>query len=728
MDENQTSAPGIERLRAGGAELIIDTGGSGLPRILHWGRDLGDLSDGELERIALTNVAQVTSYVLDTPVPVAVLPEHATGYAGFPGIEGHRDDGADWSPLFTTTAVTRTDDAGTVRLVIASSDAVARLGVQIECEMVPSGLIRIRATVRNDSDSRNYWLDSLTPTLPVPPEAAELLDFCGRHTRERSPQRQPFNVGTRLRDSRRGHGGHDMSLLLIAGTAGFGFRHGEVWGVHAAWSGNYRVYAERLPTGPAAVLGGGEVLLPGEVRLLPGESYGSPWLYGSWSADGMDAMSERFHRYLRSRPTHPSLDRPRPSLINTWEAVYFDTDLSKLVALAERAAAIGIERFVLDDGWFKGRRDDNAGLGDWFVDEGVWPHGLHPLVNRVQELGLKFGLWFEPESVNPDSDLARAHPEWLLSTGGRLPPESRLQHVLDLGHEGAWNYLLERLDSLLTEYPIEFVKWDMNRDIVDGGHSPVGEPGVRRQTLAFYALLDELRVRHPGVEIESCAGGGGRIDLAVLERTDRVWASDTNDALERQMIQRWTGLLVPPELVGSHIGAAHSHSTGRTQSMQFRGGTALFGHFGVELDLSVIPEAEVRGVGEWLAAYKRFRPLLHSGTVVRSDHPDPAIWLHGVVAQDGSEALFQLVGMATSVTQPPGRIRFPGLDPARSYRLRLAKPADNPTRTRTLPPWLAEADPDGPGLLLSASTLMNVGIQATHMYPETLILIHLVAD
>jgi alpha-galactosidase len=600
----------------------------------------------------------------------------------------------------------------------------AALAVRLELEVLPSGLVRTRAALQNTSATEAYWVDSIAVTLPVPPVADELLDLTGRHTRERSPQRQPFNVGTRLRDSRRGHGGHDASLLLIAGSAGFGFRIGEVWAVHVAWSGNYRVYGERLPTGAAAVLGGGELLLPGEIRLPPGESYSSPWLYGSYARHGMDEMSDRFHRYLRARPNHPTPARPRPALVNTWEAVYFDVDTGTLRELADEAAALGIERFVLDDGWFRGRRSEQSGLGDWYVDPQVWPEGLHPLVDHVRKLGMEFGLWFEPEAISPDSDLARNHPEWILATGGRMPPLSRLQQVLDLGHPGAWDYLLERLDALLTEYEIGYVKWDMNRDIVDGGHSPVGEPGVHRQTKALYALLDELRRRHPGVEIESCAGGGGRIDLEILERTDRVWTSDSNDALERQSIQRWTGLLLPPELLGAHVGAEHAHTTGRMHSLAFRAGTALFGHFGVELDLTTMDRAERADLARWVALYKQVRALVHTGRVVRSDHPDPSLIVHGVVADDGSEAIYALVGLQTSVTGPPGPIRLPGFDDAVTYRLRLLEPALD-TAPGKLPPWFAAADPAGPGLDLPGRVLATVGIQAPFMRPESLLLLHL---
>ena len=331
----------LERLRAGSVELVVETPPIGLPRVLYWGQDLGDLVAGDLEALALAAVPQVTSYVPDEPVPVAILPEHALGWTGLPGVCGHREDGSDWSPLFRSGHVQREDAGGTARVVVDESMTHASLGIRLELEVLASGLVRVRGSLRNSSANDAYWVESLTVALPVPPVANELLDLTGRHLRERSPQRQPFHVGTRLRDSRRGHGGHDASLLLIAGSTGFGFRSGELWGVHVGWSGNYRVYAERLPTGAAAVLGGGELLLPGEVRLEPGETYASPWLYGSYSARGMDEMSERFHRHLRSRPAHPPLTRPRPALINTWEAMYFDVDPSKLIKLADAAAGLG---------------------------------------------------------------------------------------------------------------------------------------------------------------------------------------------------------------------------------------------------------------------------------------------------------------------------------------------------------------------------------------------------
>jgi alpha-galactosidase len=237
-----------------------------------------------------------------------------------------------------------------------------------------------------------------------------------------------------------------------------------------------------------------------------------------------------------------------------WEAVYFRHEFDTLAALADTAASIGAERYVLDDGWFTGRRSDRAGLGDWQVYQAAWPGGLHRLTGYVRDLGLAFGLWIEPEMVNPDSELYRAHPDWILPTGQRVPPPQRHQLVLDLTRPEVSGYLFERISALLSEYPVSYVKWDCNRDLIDAGSGPrAGAPAAHDQALAVYGLLDRLRERFPAVEWESCAAGGGRIDLAMLERTERVWTSDMTDALARQPIQRWTGQLVPPEYLGAHV-------------------------------------------------------------------------------------------------------------------------------------------------------------------------------
>src|SRR6478752_5231912 len=560
----------LRYLRAAGVSVVIDCSGPRLPRILHWGSDLGLLEHADLEGLAHADVQAVVTNVPDEPVNPGLLAEHAIGWAGLPGLLGHRA-GLSWSPLFAVSHVTsHVEPDGTQQIRTDANDVAAGLELILIIELTPAGLLRTRATVTAAASDRSqpYTLDGLTLSLPVPARARELLDFTGRHLRERHPQRHPFDIGSWVRDNRRGRTALDATMLLAAGTPGFSFSSGEGWAVHTAWSGNHRTLAERTPNGHA-VVAGGELLLPGEITLTPGDSYTSPWIYGSYGV-GLDAMSARFHDFLRARPQHPNT--PRPVILNTWESVYFDLDLPTLLDLAEQAAAVGVERYVLDDGWFTGRRDDTAGLGDWEVDPTVWPKGLHPLVDRVTGLGMQFGLWVEPEMVNVDSNVARAHPDWILATGNRLPIESRHQQVLDLGHPDAFDYILANLDQLLRTYRISYLKWDHNRDLIDSGHAPDGRPAVHDQTLAVYRLMDELRRRHPGLEIESCSSGGGRVDLEILQRTERIWTSDCIDALERQTIQRYTGLLVLPEMMGAHIGSDRAHSTGRRHNMSFRAG------------------------------------------------------------------------------------------------------------------------------------------------------------
>ena len=677
------SPGGLVHLRAAGVSLVLDVRTT-LPAVVHWGHDLGDLGPDELAALAAVGVPSTVPNDLDEPASFcALLPEHASGWNGRPGLRGSRS-GRGWSPQFALTGLDTTAHGVTA----VGSDDVAGLTVRIEVELLPSGLVRQRASVTATTEGA-YELDGLALTLPVPAVATELFDLAGRWGRERSPQRLPFVVGVHSRENRRGRTGPDAPLILAAGTSGFDTR-------------------------------GGELLLPGEVVLAAGETYTGPWILGAHGV-GLDAVAARFHTHLRSRPHHPRL--PRPVVLNTWEAVYFDHDLDRLVELARLAADVGVERYVLDDGWFRHRRDDTAGLGDWYVDETVWPDGLHPLVDEVRGLGMEFGLWVEPEMINLNSDLARAHPDWILGAGGRTPLPSRFQQVLDLGNPAAYAYVLERLDALLREYPIAYLKWDHNRDLLEAGRGADGTPGVHAQTVALYRLLDELRARHPGVEIESCSSGGLRVDLEVLEHTDRVWGSDVIDPLERQQIQRWTTQLIPPELVGSHVGAPHAHTTGRTHDVAFRAGTALFCSFGIEWNLAAASELERKELASWVALYKEFRELLHTGEVVRAPQHDPASAVHGVVAHDGSEALFALVQLTSSETSVPGAIRLPGLDPARRYRVRVQPPGDLPDHMRgiTPPPWTAE------GVTLPGSALMHTGLRAPALFPEQLLLLRVEA-
>jgi alpha-galactosidase len=728
----------IVELRSAGVAVIVELARP-VPRILHWGRDLGPLTEAGLAALRLTADSAVLHGNIDAPRRFTVWPTEADGWLGTPAHQGHANGAG-------TTPRPRLVDAelpSGAELVITLADDVSGLDITLSYTLDPAGVLKVDSTLTRHTAGfpADYQLAEVSTLLPLPRRAADLLDFTGKWCRERAPQRRPLTFGGYLRQTRRGKPGFDSPFLLAAGTPGFGFRHGEVWAVHVGWSGNQRYLVDQLPEGAgehAAALGGGELLKPGEISLAPGESYHTPTCYFTWSDQGLDGISERFHRMLRARAKHPSA--PRPLLLNTWEAVYFDHDLDRLRTLADRAARIGVERLVLDDGWFAGRRDDTRGLGDWIVDETVWPRGLGPLADHVHGLGLQFGLWIEPEMISLNSRLAAEHPEWILGPSAGLGPSSRHQYGLNLADPGAWKHLLKCIDTLVDTYGVDFLKWDHNRDLpeavlrgtdaADGAGAGLGRdrPGVHAQTLAFYRLLDALKQRHPGLEIESCAGGGGRIDLGVLEHCDRAWASDCNDPVERQSIQRWTGQLLPPELIGAHVGAAEAHTTHRTTGLSFRLATALFGHAGIEQDLTECTDGELERLAAWAALYREVRPLLHGGRVVRADlgggDETPATVLHGVVARDRTSALFCWARLTTSPEGQSGRIPIPGLDPGLTYRVRVRTEIGRPPRhVHAAPAWVAEAV-DGwvtiPGTILTVS-----GLPMPVLNPEQAMLLEL---
>ncbi|HEU0182200.1 MAG TPA: alpha-galactosidase [Agromyces mariniharenae] len=702
---------GVIHLRNGGTSVILDARHAPLPAIVFWGADQGDLGESELAAIGMAALPQRVSGGLDQPAPLTLIPQESSGWLGTPGLAGHRD--GRWFSTKLATASIEVDEAST-RAVIGGADAAAGLAATITLEVTASGLLRQRIALENRA-AEPYSLAALAPVFPVPGDLGELLDTTGRHLRERSPQRHAFTIGTHLRESRRGRPGADASLVLAAGRAGFGFERGLVHAVHVAWSGNHRLAAERTPTAES-FLSAGELLGAGEIVLAEGESYTTPWAIGSWG-DGLNELARRFHDELRGRPQHPQ--RPRPVTLNTWEAVYFDHDLETLATLAERAAAVGVERFVLDDGWFRGRRDDTAGLGDWEVDDTVWPSGLGPLIERVRGLGMEFGLWVEPEMVNLDSELARAHPDWILRGRDELPVPARQQYVLDLANEGAWAYLLERLDALLSEHDIAYLKWDHNRDLLEAGAADSGRARVHDNVEALYCLLAELKRRHPSLEIESCASGGARVDLGILEHTDRVWTSDTLDPVERLQIQRYTSLVVPPEMMGAHLTSPVVHSTNRRVSLDLSAGVAMLGHLGIEWDLTALDDDGLASVARWVDLHKRHRALIHSGVVVHGDTADATTDVRGVVARDGASALFTFTQVATSVTYPPGRFTLPGLEADRRYAVRIAagNVADGPGQSPL--PWAEQP------ITLTGRQLGTAGLQAPVLFPAQLVLLEL---
>jgi len=347
----------------------------------------------------------------------------------------------------------------------------------------------------------------------------------------------------------------------------------------------------------------------------------------------------------------------------------------------------------------------------------VWPSGLAPIVDHVTSHGMEFGLWVEPEMVNPDSDLYRKHPEWTLATHGYEPVLGRNQLVLDLGRDEVRDFLFDALHALLEEYDIGYLKWDMNRDVVHG--SRFGRAGAHGHVAGVYDLIDRLRAAHPGLEIESCASGGGRADLGILRRTDRIWTSDCNDAVERQLIQRGCSMLFPPEVMGAHIGPERAHTTLRRHDLGFRAATALFGHLGIEWNLLDADDDQRGQVAAVIALYRRVRSLLHTGRTVRVEHPDPSVLVHGVVSDAADHGLYSYVQLAPSTTTLPSPMRLAGLDPERNYDVRTVDDIGSvKLGGRSRPAWL-----DGGPVTVDGRQLVERGIQPPILHPESVLIV-----
>ena len=718
-----SSAPTpIAHLRAAGVSLVVDLEAE-LPTVLHWGRDLGELDQAALGALRDTAGIALLHNSPDVARRFSVLPGEHQNWSGVPALTGHRAGTATTPrPVLSDARV----EPAVIRLTFA--DPVSALEIAVTLTLGPAGLLESRLSVRSTAgaDAAPYDLGSLVSQLPLPSRATEILDFTGKWAREREPQRSPVVDGLHARYGRRGKPGVDSPYLLAAGTPAFGARHGEVWAAHVAWSGDQQWFVERLPEGAgafSAVLGGGELLRAGEIRLGAGERYDAPTVVYSYSDRGLDGVADRFHAEVRA---HRRRSAPQPLVLNTWEAVYFDHDLGRLSELVDRAARVGVERIVLDDGWFRGRRSDRAGLGDWQIDAEVWPEGLEPFVDRVRGHGMEFGLWFEPEMVNLDSELAREHPDWILAPSVGLGASSRNQFVLDVAHPGAFDYLLESIAALVQRYDIDFLKWDHNRDLAEAVRRSDGDrPGVHAQTIAFYALLDALRARFPRLEIESCSSGGGRVDLGVIARTDRVWTSDCNDPVERQSIQRWSELLLPPELLGSHVGAPRSHTTNRVSDESFRLATTIFASAGIEWDLTSCTDEELDRLARWAALYKEVRGLVATGRRVHADLADDQTLLHGSVSPDGSRALFGWVRLGTSAAGQVGRVPLPGIDASGSYVVRVREEIGAASVHQGAGPAWFDAARAGELVLVPGVVLAEVGLPLPTLNPGQAVLIEL---
>lgn len=628
-----------------------------MPQLLYWGAPLA--ADEDLQALVRAAEQPLPHGALDVAEWRSWLPEPGRGFSDHPGLLLRRGERLQ-HPQFVLNKSAQDSEHG---WRFELSDRVSEVALVLTLQLDSASGVFSASTVLINCGSDALSVDALA-TLALPVDAAlnERMAFGGQWTREFQAVRETTGSAGWLQESRVGRSSHHAWPGVVLAARGTNWARGEAMAAQLAWSGNHRLLLQRCRLG-GTQLQLGELLLPGEVLLAPGQQHVAPVAHFVQTQQGLRDLALRWHRFVRSQVL-PAQTPARAGRVqfNSWEATYFAHDRERLLALAQHAAEVGAERFVLDDGWFAGRRHDRAGLGDWWPCPERYPQGLAPLAEHCRLLGMQFGLWVEPEGVNADSDLYRAHPDWVLGVPERVQPLGRHQYVLDLGRAEVREHLFAHLSALLRSAPIDYLKWDMNRDMTHAAGAD-GRAGVHRHVLGVYALMDRLRAAFPALEIETCASGGARADLGMLKRTRRVWTSDCNDPLERQHIHAGFLAWLPPELMGVHVGDARSHTTGRSAPVAMRTLTALLGHFGIEADLLKMPDSDRAHLARAVAEYKAHRHWLADAQVTPIDSPHECLATTMAVSSDGRQAWLSVMALDRPPTPllPPLKIVMPDL-------------------------------------------------------------------
>ncbi len=701
-------------LHAGGGTLVIEPMPDGAPVWRHCGRRV---VPGALPPLAITRTA--ASFSLDRDCPLATAPVAGAGWFG-PQIVALRRDGAALDLAWTASRMVADDAAITIVL----HDAVAGIELAQHWRRDTDAGWRVGAVVTNRGAASVTidWLASVLVPLPAngSSDFARVIAWRGRHNAELVETAEDLPETIWLRETRRGISGHGGAPGVYLLGAGAGWHAGDALAVQLCWSGDSRIAIERDDEG-FHILSAGALLQPGEAVLAPGESRAAPdalLAIGTAGRNGVMAAQHAMVRAMQCWPGAAGAAGPmtlRKVHLNSWEACYFDHDADRILALARAAAAIGIERFVLDDGWFAGRNDDSAGLGDWIPDRIKYPQGLAPLARAVRDLGMEFGLWVEPEMVNPDSDLFRAHPDWALHRVDGPLLTARGQLVLNLARADVRDALFDALDAVLRSAPIGYLKWDHNRDLVPAGGAA--------QVAGTYALLARLRAAHPGVEIESCAGGGGRSDAGMVPFVHRFWTSDTIDAVSRVAMQRGFLAFLPPEMMGSHVGASPAHATGRSQSLGFRAAVASAGHFGVELDPDALDPADRAALAQWIGFAQAARALVHGQGTWLGQGADGLVWQAQGTVDHG--LLLWVIRAAPPLDRRPQPIALPFLANAGDLAVRLLGIAGgHQGHQAPVPPIWA----DDRAQVFAADWLAQAGLPLPPLRAHSVALFHIVRD
>lgn len=678
-DENQKSF----YLGAGKASYVLHVDEDGRLLNQHWG---ARVPDGALSP-DFSHYPTLASFDPRTNALPWELPTRGSGWYGEPAVAATNAKGDDMVQLtyvshaiymgknrlpgLPATFARREGDAETLEIELM--DRLTGLRVTAVYGVFErTGAITRSLRLKNESGEDMQINGVLSASAPVHGSGYDVIHLKGAWARERHVMRQTQGEGEYRIFSQRGASGHEANPFLALCEKSATEFSGEVWAVSLVYSGSFEAlsYVNNTENSRLSIGLNPDVFT---WKLEPGETFVSPEAAMVYSPDGLNGMSHAFHRlYSENLMRSKWFERDRPILINNWEATYFNFNEEKILQIARRAKELGVEMLVLDDGWFGKRNTDNCSLGDWVVNPEKLPGGLNGLSDRLHDLGLKFGLWFEPEMISPDSDLYRAHPDWCLHVDGRARVEMRNQLILDLSRKEVQDYIIESVSAALESARIEYMKWDMNRNMTEpfsGAQTPERQKETQhRYMLGLYRVLEEITARFPEILFESCSGGGGRFDPGMLYYMPQTWTSDDSDAAERMFIQYGTSFVYPPCAMGAHVSAVPNHQTGRTTAMQTRGDVALGGNFGFELDLSQLSDADAETVRRLIEREKQVRTLVRTGEFTRLlspfDHPYAA-WQFR--ARDNSEALVCAYRLMTRPATPHLLLRASGLDESAVY-------------------------------------------------------------
>ncbi|EGP4871827.1 alpha-galactosidase [Enterococcus faecium] len=565
------------------------------------------------------------------------------------------------------TYVDNNDESKTLKVYIL--DSVTNVQVELLYTIYRDYPVITRsARVMNKGKDIQIIENISSLSLDLPDANYEWQQLSGAWGRERTIKSRTLQQGIQSIESTRGISSHQHNPFVTLKRKNTDENQGEAIGAALVYSGNFLIQAE-VDTWDVTRLQVGINPFGFNWKLNPGEIFTAPEAILVYSSKGLNAMSQTFHQLFRKRLARGKWrEKDRPVLINNWEATYFDFDEENLVNIAKKAFDVGIELFVLDDGWFGERENDCAGLGDWHVNPKRLPRGIGSLSEKIRSFGMKFGLWFEPEMVNKDSELYRTHPNWIISTPNRKPNHGRNQYVLNFGLDEVVENIFDQMCKIIDESNLDYIKWDMNRPLTDvfDSHLLADQQGevFHRYVLGVYRLYEKLITKYPNILFESCSSGGGRFDPGMLHYAPQAWASDDSDAIERLKIQYGTSMLYPLSSIGAHVSIVPNHQTNRITPIKTRGNVAFFGAFGYELDLNELSEGDLRIVKEQIAFYKKYRTIIHNGTFYRLlspfDDDNQTAWM--VVSHDKKTAIVAHYKTLNEVNAPYRRLKLKGLD------------------------------------------------------------------